>query len=55
MKRLIEAVIITITLAIAADPALLITGATLFQVSGQPVDMNSDSLALGTVQIPTGQ
>lgn len=53
MKRLIEAVIITIALAIAADPALLTTGATLFQVSGQSVDMNSGNIALGTAQIPT--
>ncbi len=55
MKRLIEAVIITLALAIVAEPALLTTGAKLFQVSGQPVGMNSGNIALGTVEIPTDQ
>jgi hypothetical protein len=52
MKRLIEAVIITIVLAIVADPALLTMGVTLFQVSGQPVGINSGNIALDPVQIP---
>jgi hypothetical protein len=53
MKRLIEAVIITIALAIVADPVLLTTGFSLFQVSGQQVGINSENIALGTVQIQT--
>ena len=52
MKRLIEAMIITIVLAIAADPTLVTTGVTFFQVSGQPVGINSENIALDPVQIP---
>lgn len=52
MKRLIEAIIITIVLVIVADPALLTLGITFFQVSGQSVGINSENIALEPVQIP---
>lgn len=52
MKRLIEAVMITIVLAIVADPALVTRGVTFFQGSGQPVGINSGNIALDPVQIP---
>lgn len=55
MKRLIEAMIITIVLAIAADPALVTMGVTLFQVSSQPIGINSKNIALEPVQIPNEQ
>ncbi|AFZ16331.1 hypothetical protein Mic7113_0411 [Allocoleopsis franciscana PCC 7113] len=55
MKRLIEAMIITIVLAIAADPALVTMGVTFFQVSSQPIGINSKNIALEPVQIPNEQ
>lgn len=55
MKRLIEAMIITIVLAIAADPALLTIGVTLFQASGHSVGINSENLALDPAQILNDQ
>lgn len=55
MKRLIEAMIITIVLAIAADPALVTMGVTFFQVSGQPIGINSENIALDPVQLPNEQ
>ncbi len=53
MKRLIEAVIITVALALVAEPALLTTGISMFQVSEQQVGINSDNIALGTAGIQT--
>jgi hypothetical protein len=55
MKRLIEAMIITIVLAIVADPALVTMGVTFFQVSGQPISINSENIALEPIQIPNDQ
>lgn len=55
MKRLIEAMIITIVLAIAADPALVTRDITFFQVSGQPISINSENIALEPIQIPNNQ
>jgi hypothetical protein len=51
MKRLIEAVVITTVLAIVADPALLMTGISFFRGAGQMVSVNSENIALGTVQV----
>lgn len=51
MKRVIEAVVITIVLAIVADPALLMTGISFFRGTGQMVSVNSENIALGTDQI----
>lgn len=53
MKRLIEAIIITLVLAIVAEPTLLTVGLTFFQVSGQSVGINSGNIALDPIQIPT--
>lgn len=55
MKRLIEAMIITIVLAIAADPALVTMGVTFFQESSQSVGINSKNIALEPIQIPNNQ
>lgn len=52
MKKLIEAMMITIVLAIVADPALLTLGITFFQGSGQSVGINFGNIALDPVQIP---
>lgn len=51
MKRLIEAAFITLALAIVANPALLTTGVSLFQVSSQQVGINSENIALGSARI----
>lgn len=51
MKRVIEAIFITIVLAIVADPALLMTGISIFRGTGQMVSVNSESIALDTTQI----
>jgi hypothetical protein len=55
MKRLIEAMIITIVLAIVADPTLVTMSVTFFQVSGQPISINSENIALEPMQIPNDQ
>ena len=52
MKRLIEAVMITIVLAVVADPALVTMGVTFFHVSGQSIGINSENIALDPDQIP---
>lgn len=52
MKRLIEAMIITIVLAIVADPVLVTIGVTFFQVSSQSIGVNSENIALDPAQMP---
>jgi hypothetical protein len=51
MKRLIEAAFITLALAIVANPALLTTAVSLFQVSGQQVGIHSENIALSPTRI----
>ena len=53
MKRLIEAVVITVVLAVVADPALLMTGISLLGGAGQVVSVNTENIALGTARIQT--
>ena len=53
MKRLIEAVIITVAIAIVADSTLFTTGISPFKVSGQQVNTNLESIAFGTVKNQT--